>query len=372
MTVSDQDHVDGSPIRTAIVGFGVAGRVFHAPLIAADDGYELAAIVTANPDRRAQAQQTHPGAALLGSFDELVDRIDSVGDLDLVILATPPGLHREQATAILDRNLSVVVDKPFAPSAADARAIIDAAARSAGVLTVFQNRRWDGDYLTVKRLIESGALGEVRTFESRFEWWTDPDAAGGWKDVTPVAEGGGILLDLGPHLVDQAIELFGPIVEATADLVRHSPGDGADEDSFVSLVHESGVRTRLWMNRTTPMEGERFHLVGSEAGLTSRGKDPQEAQLAAGLTPASAGYGAAASMLLTRPDETVEVDQQRGDYPEFYRRLRRALRSDGEIPVDPEDCAAVLELLDDLHTRFPVSPARETVTAGSVGVAGHA
>ncbi|WP_309130643.1 Gfo/Idh/MocA family oxidoreductase [Brevibacterium sp.] len=375
MTLSNSLHgfdgpIHGSrdPIPTAIVGFGVAGRVFHAPLIAADDDYELEAIVTANEDRRSQAQQTHPHAALLGSFDDLIDRIDEAGDIDLVILATPPGLHREQAITLLERNISVVVDKPFAPSAADAQAIIDAAARSEGVLTVFQNRRWDGDYLSVKKLIDSGALGDVRSFESRFEWWSSRNGAPGWKDVTPVAEGGGILLDLGPHLVDQAIGLFGPVAEVSADLVRHSPGEGADEDSFVTLVHDNGVRSRLWMNRMTPVDGERFHLVGSEAGLSSRGKDPQEAQLAAGLTPTSADYGSAAGgMLLHRPGETVEVEQERGCYPEFYRLLSSAIRGDGELPVDPQDSAHVLALLDEIHTRFPVATGRlgEAAAVGS-------
>lgn len=367
----DADHsIRGfdNPTRAAIVGFGVAGRVFHTPLIAADDNYELTAIVTANEDRRAQAQQLHPQAKLLADFAELIDRIDSVGDIDLVILATPPDLHREQAIAMLERNISVVVDKPFAPNAADARAIIDAATRSEGVLTVFQNRRWDGDYLSVKKLIDSDELGEVRTFESRFEWWSSRTVAAGWKVVTPVTEGGGILLDLGPHLIDQAIGLFGPVAEASADLIRHSPGDGADEDSFVNLTHENGVRSRLWMNRMTPLEGERFHVVGSEAGLSSRGKDSQEAQLAAGVTPDSADYGAAAvSMLLHRPGATVEVAQEHGRYPEFYRILSSAIRGNGDVPVDPEDSAAVLALLEDLHTRFPVAAgrARQWVTAGS-------
>lgn len=343
-------------IRTAIVGFGVAGRVFHAPLIAADSDYTLDVIVTANEGRRAQAQRSYPRARLVTDFTELVDRIDSIGDIDLVILATPPGLHREQAVAMLERNISVVVDKPFAPNASDARAIIEAAHRSEGVLTVFQNRRWDSDYLSVKKHIESGELGEIRTFESRFEWWSRRTAAGGWKDVTPVAEGGGILLDLGPHLVDQVLGLFGPVVESSADLIRHSPGEGADEDSFVTLRHESGVQSRLWMNRMTPVEGERFHIVGSEAGLSSHGKDPQEAQLASGLTPASADYGAATtSMVLHRPGETIEVEQERGCYPEFYRTLSGAIRADGEVPVDPEDATAVLVLLDDLHSRFPIA-----------------
>lgn len=347
------------PIRTAIVGFGVAGRVFHAPLIAADDDYALTAIVTGNEQRREQALSAHPSATLMAGFAELVDRIDSVGDIDLVVLATPPGLHRKQAIAALERNVNVVVDKPFAPNAIDAQAIIDAASRSEGVLTVFQNRRWDGDYLSVKKCIDSGELGEVRIFESRFEWWSSRNTTVGWKDLTPVAEGGGILLDLGPHLVDQAIGLFGPVAEASADLIRHSPGDGADEDSFVALRHENGVRSRLWMNRMTPLEGERFHIVGSQAGLSSRGKDPQEAQLASGLTPTSADYGAAeTSIFLHRPGETAELDQERGHYPEFYRILSSAIRSAGDVPVDPADSAAVLALLDDLHTRFPVTAGR--------------
>lgn len=350
---------NGGAIRTAIVGFGVAGRVFHGPLIEADENYQLTAIVTANEDRRAQALTAHPNATLLANFAELLNRIDTVGDIDLVIIATPPGFHRKQAISALERNVSVVVDKPFAPNATDAQAIIDAASRSEGVLTVFQNRRWDGDYLSVKKYIDSGELGEVRIFESRFEWWSGRDATVGWKDTTAVAEGGGILLDLGPHLVDQAIGLFGPVVEASADLIRHSPGGGADEDSFVTLRHKNGVRSRLWMNRMTPSEGERFHVVGSEAGLISRGKDPQEAQLASGLIPTSADYGKSETkILLNRLGETAEVDQERGRYPEFYQILSSAMSGTGDVPVDPGDSAVVLALLDDLHARFPVATGR--------------
>ena len=161
-----------APIRTGLIGFGLAGRVFHAPFLATNPAFALTAIATSDSDRAAQARAEHPGTEIM-STDALLERA-AAGDLDLVILASPPHTHREQAVTALEAGAAVVIDKPFVPTVADAEAIIAAAESAQRPLTVFQNRRWDGDFRTVARLVESGALGTVHRFESTFERFGAP------------------------------------------------------------------------------------------------------------------------------------------------------------------------------------------------------
>ncbi|WP_309130634.1 Gfo/Idh/MocA family oxidoreductase [Brevibacterium sp.] len=356
-----------APIRAAVVGFGTSGRTFHAPLLADSPDYVISAIVTSDENRRSDAQSTHPDATIHDTFEDLLERIDADGDIDLVVIGTPPALHREQAIAALERDLSVVVDKPFAATAEDARAILEAADASAGKLSVYQNRRWDTDFLTLSAVLDEGALGQVRTFESRVESWS-MRPPGSWKDSTPAAEGGGVLFDLGTHLLDQAVVLFGPISDVYAELAAYNPDAQADEDAFVSLLHENGVRSRLWMNRRSPAPGARFSVTGDQAAFVSIGKDPQEAQLGTGVLPSEDEYGtpeAPESMQIHTPPQpptggpgapasTKTPDIVRGDYPGFYRQMAAAIRGEGDVPVDPYESAQVLALIEKIHAEFPV------------------
>src|SRR3954469_15978138 len=217
------------PLRVGLLGYGLAGRVFHAPLIAACPDLVLAAVVTRDPERRAALRAVHPGAEALDAPEQLWERAAS---LDLVVVATPNRSHAALARAALHAGLAVVVDKPLATSAAEARALIDEARARGRRLTVFQNRRWDGDYLTVRKLIADGALGAVHRFESRFERW-NPVPRPGWRESGDPADAGGLLFDLGAHLIDQALQLFGPARTVYAELDRRRPGVVADDDAFV-------------------------------------------------------------------------------------------------------------------------------------------
>jgi predicted dehydrogenase len=335
-------------IRTGVIGFGTAGQVFHAPFLAADDAFSLDVVVTADAVRAAQAARAHPHARVVATVDELLGR---AGDLDLVVVASPPGSHAGLARRAIDAGLAVVVDKPLAVTAAEGTELV-ARARDAGVvLTVFQNRRWDGDFRTLRALLAEGALGQVRTFESRFEWWK-PQESKEWKATATPAEGGGMLYDLGTHVIDQAVQLFGPVETAHAELAAHRPGGGADDDAFVSLLHRSGVRSRLWMNGTAAQVGPRFHVLGSEAAYTSWGLDPQEATLKSGGRPTDPGYGVtpeSAWGLLGVDGDLRPVPMLPGDYAAFYRVLADALTSGGPLPVDPMDAVAVLALIEALH-----------------------
>jgi predicted dehydrogenase len=239
------------PIRVALLGYGLAGAVFHAPLIASVEGLELAAIVTHDEERRARARRDHPNAALLGSPEEVCER---VGDLDLVVVAAANRAHVPLARSSIEAGLAVVVDKPLAASAGEGRSLVRDARERGVMLTVFQNRRWDGDFLTVRGLLEEGALGEIARFESRFERWR-PELSGGWRESGDPQDAGGLLNDLGSHLVDQALFLFGPAAKVYSELDTRRAGAQTDDDSFVALLHESGVRSHLWMSAVAARPG---------------------------------------------------------------------------------------------------------------------
>lgn len=332
-------------IRVAILGFGTSGRIFHAPFLAASPEYEIAAIVTGDEKRRAEAAREHPAARLLGAPSEVWE---DAGSFDLVVIGTPSSTHESLALQALAAGLDVVVDKPFATSSEAGRSLIEAAAAAGRVLTVFQNRRWDGDFLTVRKLIESGELGSVHRFESRFEWWK-PDQAESWKTTSTRAEGGGILYDLGTHVIDQALQLFGPVDDVYAEIDTRRAGVGAEDDVFLALTHSSGVRSQLWMNAVAPATSHRFHVQGSEAGYTSFGLDGQEPALIAGARPLDDRFGETPPErwgTLSAGAERRLVPTERGDYGEFYRALVPALRGRGEPSVDPADSVSVLEVIE--------------------------
>lgn len=338
-----------APIRTAVVGFGISGRVFHAPLIEADPSFSLDVIVTADPERAAAAAARYPKARIVPTAEAM---FALAADLDLVVLGTPPVTHFDLAARAIAHGLHVVVDKPFVTASSHGEELVAQAADAGVQLTVFQNRRWDADFLTLKKLLAAGALGEVRSFESRFEWWR-PEGFGNWRDSATTAEGGGILHDLGAHLIDQAVQLFGPVARGYGETAHHAPEpEAADTEAFVSLLHESGVRTRLWMNGMAAQAGPRFHVLGSEAGYTKWGLDSQEAALDAGRPPSDAGYGLDPQEswgLLGVDGESSAVPAERGAYPQFYRLLGDALLTGSPLPVDAADAVEVLKVIEEIH-----------------------
>ena len=333
------------PIRVALLGYGLAGAVFHAPLIAAVEGLELAAIVTRDDERRTGARRDHPNAALLGSPKEVWER---AGDLDLVVVATANRTHVPLARSSIEAGLAVVVDKPLAASADEGRSLVRDARERGVMLTVFQNRRWDGDFLTVYGLLEEGALGEVARFESRFERWR-PELSGGWRESGDPQDAGGLLNDLGSHLVDQALFLFGPAAQVYAELDTRRARAQTDDDSFVALLHESGVRSHLWMSAVAAQLGPRFRVLGSRAAYVKYGIDVQEELLHAGHRPDDPLWGREPEDRwgsLGAGDELRHIPTVPGAYQRFYEAIVLALREDAPPPVDPDGVVAGLEVLD--------------------------
>jgi len=336
-------------IRVALLGYGLAGAVFHAPLIAAVDGLELSAIVTRDSKRRAQAERDFPDAELLESDDQVWAR---PGDFELVVVAAPNRVHVPLARAAIEAGIAVVVDKPLAAGTSEAKELVDAARANHVLLTVFQNRRWDGDFLTASRLIGEQALGRVFRFESRFDRWR-PELSGGWRELAAPEEAGGLLFDLGSHLVDQALTLFGPARRVYAELDVQRPGATVDDDSFVALTHVTGVRSHLWMSSVAAQAAPRLRVLGDRAAYVKSGLDVQEQALEQGLRPGQPGWGEEPEErwgLLGAGDRVERVRTEPGAYQRFYEGVAASLREGAPPPVDPEDAVSVLEVLDAART----------------------
>lgn len=334
------------PLRAALIGFGLGGQAFHAPFLDGVEGLALTSIVTADPGRRALAADRYPGARLLASPDDVWA---AAADHDLAVITTANRAHVPLTLAALDAGLHVVVDKPLAPSAAEARLLVAAAERAGRMLTVFQNRRWDSDLLTLRRLLAEGALGDVWRFESRFERWRPAVDASKWRESPDPADAGGLLLDLGSHLVDQALTLFGPVRHVYAEVRTRRPDAEVDDDAFVALTHGGGVVSHHWVSATAAHLGPRLRVLGSRAAFVVDGLDGQEAALRAGASPRDPGYGAVPAEAWGRlvvGDETRPVPAEPGNYPAFYAGVVAAVRHGAPPPVDPADAIAVLDVLE--------------------------
>ncbi|MFG2938460.1 Gfo/Idh/MocA family oxidoreductase [Streptomyces sp. NPDC048282] len=339
------------PLRVGLIGYGLAGSVFHAPLIAATEGLALDTVVTSNPERQAQAKAEFPDVRTVAAPDELFDRS---AELDLLVIASPNKTHVPLATTALKAGLPVVIDKPIAGTAAEARDLAALADERGLLLSVFQNRRWDNDFLTLRKLLADGELGDVWRFESRFERWR-PQPKGGWRESGDPEEIGGLLYDLGSHVVDQALVLFGPATEVYAESVVRRAGAEADDDTFIALTHASGVRSHLHVSATAAQLGPRFRVLGSKAGYVKYGLDPQEAALREGERPGTSdGWGVEPESLYGRigAGESPVTGGGRivptvpGDYPAYYAGLAAALRGEGPNPVTAVEAAAALDVLE--------------------------
>jgi predicted dehydrogenase len=330
-----------SEIKVGLVGYGTAGAFFHAPLIHATPGLELAAVVTRDPARAAEVSRKYAAEAV-SEAAALYDRCD------LVVIASPNRTHVPLAAEAISKGRPVVVDKPLARTADDARSLARQAGEQGVMLTVFQNRRWDGDFLTLRKLAGEGALGEVLRFESRFDRWR-PVPKGGWRESGGADEVGGLLYDLGSHLVDQALLLLGPVREVYAECDVRRAGVASDDDTFIALTHESGARSHLWAGAMAAQAGPRFRVLGSSGAYVKHGLDVQEARLRAGVSPGSPGFGDEDESrwgVLGTDDDHRGVPTEPGDYAAFYRGVVASLRDGAPPPVSPESVAETLAVIE--------------------------
>lgn len=345
-------------IRVGIVGFGLAGAVFHAPLIAHTPGLRLAAIVTRDAEKIASAERLYPGVQAFESADDLI----AADAIDVAVIATPNVFHAPISEQMIRAGIAVVIDKPIAIDSVSAQSVVDLAEENNVLLTVFQNRRWDGDFLTVKSLLEQHELGKIARFESRFERWR-PVPKGGWRETVSPAEGGGLLFDLGAHLIDQAVQLFGPVNDIYAEIDRTRENVTTDDDVFLALTHDSGVRSHLYASAVAADLGPRFRVLGTTGAYTTFGLDGQEAALRAGEVPGQ-DWGRVSDTdfgcLSGKSDTPQPVPTLPGDYPQFYRLLERALRGEGPVPVDPQDAVYTLRVIEAARNAW-ANGSRQTV-----------
>ncbi len=359
--------------RVGLVGYGLGGSTFHAPLVSATPGLELVAIATSDPARVQAASSRYPRARVVPAAGELFTRqgAGEGGALDLIVVSTPHHTHAPIARAALEAGCHVVVDKPFAVSAAEARALDALAVRHGRLAIPFQNRRWDADFLTLQRILREGALGTVHRFESRYERWR-PTPKPRWTAEGAGARGEGLLLDLMVHLVDQALLLFGPVRDVYAEFDRRHPQVQVDDDVFVALTHVTGVRSHLFTSATVGIGGPRLNVLGSAGAFVKYGMDPQEDALLAGATPGAADWGredAASWGRLGAGDATRAVESEPGDYPRFYAGVARALATGAPPPVTTREAVAMMDVLEAARTS---AAERRVVAMAAAGVHGAA
>ena len=327
------------PINVGVIGYGLAGASFHAPLVAAVDRLKLAGIVTSRKD---EVERDHPGVAVVASAEALLAD-PSIG---LVVIATPNHLHVPLARAALEAGKHVVIDKPFAIDPADGEALIALAKARGLILSVFHNRRWDSDFLTVQGVLNSGVLGAVMLAELRWDRFR-PAIKQGWREAS-VADGGGMLADLGPHLIDQALKLFGMPEALSADLAAQRSGVLVD-DYFELTLFYGARRVILSASTLVAAPRPRFSLHGSAGSFVKYGLDRQEPFLRAGGRAGDPGYGeeppATFGRLTGGEGATETIASERGDWRLYYEGVAEAILDGAAPPVDPADALAGLHLI---------------------------
>jgi scyllo-inositol 2-dehydrogenase (NADP+) len=329
-------------VRAGLIGHGLGGRAFHEPLIRAAGRLSLEAIATTRSTPDPAALIADPG-------------------IDLIVISTPNHSHYELARAALGAGKHVVIDKPFTVTLAEADALIALARDRKRVLTVFHNRRWDGDFLTVRKILASGRLGDVMRYEAHWDRFR-PAIKPGWKEEA--GPGTGVLRDLGPHLIDQALLLFGAPDAVSGDLEMQR-ADTAVEDYFAIRLRYGKKRVILTSSLLAAALRPRFGLYGTEGSFVKYGLDPQEPQAVAGMSPDDPGFGVEDARwhgTLTLADGTIErIPTERGHYLAFYEAVAGAILDGGPVPVDPADARAGLALIErvraDSAARTPAAAA---------------
>lgn len=320
------------PFKVGLVGFGMVAERFHAPLISVEPGLRLTHVVERHKER---SKELYPEVTVVRAIDELLE-----SDVDLVVILTPNESHYPLARQALEAGKHVVVDKPMTVTSTEADELIRVARGQGRLLSVFHNRRWDGDFLTLKRLLQEGRLGDVVEVESRFDRFR-PEPKGGWREGD--GAGTGVLYDLGSHLLDQAFALFGLPKSVLADIQTQRAGVSAD-DWFRILLDYGSLRVCLAASCLAAAPIVRFRVRGARGTWLKYGLDPQEAKLAEGGKPGN-GWGVEPEQAwgtVYSADSSAKVATEAGAYQEYYRLLAKALGENGDPPVKAEEARNVI------------------------------
>ena len=329
-----------SLLKTGLMGYGFAGATFHAPVIEHCGRASVAAIATGQPDK---ARADYPNATIVPDLDALL----ALADVECVVIATPNDTHFDLARRTLEAGKHVVVDKPVTLTAAEALTLAELARQKHLVFAPFHNRRWDGDFLTVRELVASGELGRITHYESHFDRFR-PHVRPRWRE--DATRGGGLLFDLGPHLIDQALTLFGMPETVTATVRTHR-----DEGSAPDYVHLQlgyvNLEVVLHASALAAIAPPRFAIDGTRGSYVKFDLDTQEDQLRAGLTPDDVEFGAGNEpglLRLLESDQEVErpVPTRDGVYADFYRSLAASIHDGVPFPVSPQDAVDVMTVIE--------------------------
>jgi predicted dehydrogenase len=330
-------------LRVGIAGYGLAGRSFHAPILSATN-FEVTAVLTNNDVRKRHAKEDFPAAKILSTIEDLCAQ-----DLDLVVIASGNQVHLSQALAAIKAGIPTVVDKPMGINVAQTEEILNAS-MSAGVpVTTYFNRKWDSDILTLKRVIRDGHIGRVIRMDSRFERFRPLLNPQSWRENNSPQDGGGLLLDLAPHLISTAIECFGP-AELKSSSIRSVRG-GADDDCVLVLIHDSGVESILSASAVVGSPGPRLRVIGSEGAFVVNDLDPQEALLRAGKAPKDGAWAenTSSTAFIHRGETVEEFKSDPGNYSHFYSLVHDAISNKTPMPIGSEEILAVARIID--HAR---------------------
>jgi len=321
----------------------MSGKVFHGPLLKADGRFQVRKVYERTGEK---SKADHPAAEVVRRYEALLE--DPA--IELVVVNTPNFLHFEQARQALEAGKHVVVEKPFTVTAGEAEQLADLAGRKGVVLTVFQNRRWDGDFLTVREVVGQGLLGKLVEYEAHYDRYRNYIEANTWKEET--GPGSGILYNLGSHMIDQAMVLFGMPAAVTADLSTQRPG-ASIHDSYHVVLHYPGFRVVLKSSYLVREQGPRYTLHGLDGSFLKWGLDPQEDALKAGRLPNEPGWG-------TEPEAwwgqlntqlgalhvTGKVETKPGAYPQFYRNVYAAIREGAPLAVTPAEAVGLIRVIE--------------------------
>jgi scyllo-inositol 2-dehydrogenase (NADP+) len=332
-----------NPIKTALLSYGMSGEIFHAPLLAVNPGFELSMVLQRNSDK---ARQRYPHTKIARTIDEVI----SDGGIELVVINTPNDSHYQFATEALESGKHVIVEKPFTVTTKEADSLIALAKKKNRHLTVFQNRRWDGDFMTVKKVVDNKWVGKIAEFELHYDRYRNYIEANTWKEEQ--GPGSGILFNLGSHMLDQVLVLFGMPLDVDARVGTQRPHGKVEDYYDIRLRYENFhaiVKSSYLVREATP----RYILHGTEGSFIKYGIDPQEQALKEGKIPGSAGWGTEEKDLWGKLNTNVgglhfegSVETIAGDYTQFYKNLYEAIRESKPLAVKPEESKNVIQLIE--------------------------
>lgn len=336
-----------STFNIALIGYGLGGRIFHAPFIDTVDGFTISKIATSNPTNIALAQQQFPTATIIQDYQEALND----ENIDIIVLAIPNSFHFQYAARALEAGKHVVVEKPFTINSEEAELLIRLAQQKGLLLTVHHNRRWDSDYLTIRKVIADGLLGDLMEYEAHFDRFRNYIKPNAWKEKPE--EGSGILYDLGSHLIDQALQLFGIPQGIFADL-RSQRANSTVVDNFELILYYEQVKVSLKAGMLVRQDLPRYILLGREGTFVKHGKDPQEEALINGRLPKNhSNWGMEPKPHWGTIDTTIgtshlqgTIESVQGNYGIFYHNLHETLLGHNELLVKPEEAWAVIKVIE--------------------------